>query len=487
MGLADFLKEGGGEGFGSPVSRGVAIRKDTVEEQLKDFDKLVVEGGAKLDVGMANDKKKNEIKDILMRRLKTTNAGLVLSELESSFNFDGPDIVEIKPSDINDIEKRIIFSVADLTQDTREITKVDAGVTPKTITPFPGKLTGAAATQYEIAEEYAKRNGVPIEIALQRANFRGIETGIPISGPQNLQVTGRAGALETDDNFGSSTKFNIERNLNDPAYTYDVFDAQGNVTKKTAYESSGERKYVLTEALGRLDNLSNVNRQIDDNMFSNFGIYNQIDPRTGQITIKSGDPTRETFSFNASQHSQTKAKEHITSIFNRYGEVTAEQISSITNKAYEDFWDTFEGDNYVAPEINNLHLYNNIDKDVIKYAGNKTVENPYKDIKGNSKRKEAFYQDLKKYEGQGVADTFKLFANDINQIPSEDGYVPRNRGSSLAYRKSNDSTTKLVLQAIQLSEETEDKDGNKIPAMFRIYFNDMSTLDGTRQDLARYL
>ena len=483
-----FLTEGGLAGFGGAVNRGVDIRKDTVEEQLNDFDKLVVAGGEKLDIGMANAKKKNEIKDILMRRLKTTNAGLVLSELENSFDFDGAELVKIKPTDINDIEKRIIFSVADITEESRDVTKIKSGYTPPNITPFAGKLTGAAATRYEIAEEYAKRNGVPIEIALQRANFESIETGIPGSGPRNIQTTGRAGVPETTGK-GTSTDFNIERNLNDPAYTYDVYDSSGNITTKTDYESSGERKYILTESLGRLDNISNVNRQVDDVMFSNFGIYGQVDPRSGEVTISSGDSPKEKFNFAASQHAQKKAKTHISAIFSRFGEITPDTISTIANEAYEDFWEVFEKPSNLTLDsngdatINNLHLHNNISDDVIKYGNGKTVENPYKNIELLSKRKEAFYQDLKISQGEGAVNTFKLFANELTQTNAPDGYAPRNRGSSTAYRKSRDTTTRLVNIVLQQSADADDPNKDT----FIVYFNDNSKLEGTRAELARYL
>ena len=54
MGLGDFLQEGGAAGIGGPINRGVDIRASQVEEDLKEFDKLVEEGGKKLDIGLAN-------------------------------------------------------------------------------------------------------------------------------------------------------------------------------------------------------------------------------------------------------------------------------------------------------------------------------------------------------------------------------------------------------------------------------------------------
>ena len=481
MGLGDFLQEGGAAGIGGPINRGVDIRASQVEEDLKEFDKLVEEGGEKLDIGLANAEKKKEIKDKLMQRLKTTNAGLVLSEIDNYFDkaFDKPELVKVEPEDLNNIEKKLMFSVANLVDNSRDYTKVTRGKTDEDITPFIGKLTGADPTRYEIAEEYARRTGMKVEDVLKMSNFQGIETGIPTGGtPPNIKVTGRAGVLETDDKFGSSTDYNIKRNLNDPAYTYDVYDDKGTfLRRQTAFESSGERQYVLRENMGTLDNVNTINNQVDDVMFSNFGVFQQVDPLTGQITISSGESPKEKFSFAASQHAQRRAKEHAIGLFNRYGKVTVDQISSVANSAYEDFWAVFERKNIETGNvINNLHLYNNIGDDIIKYGNDQEVENPYKDTKSLSDRKIQFYKDLKKNEGEGVANTFKLFSNQITEVESVDGFVPRNKGSLLVYGKSNDPTTKFMFQVFQMDND-----------LFRVYFNDGSVLDGTRAQLARYL
>ena len=150
-----------------------------------------------------------------------------------------------------------------------DTTKIKSGYTPPNITPFAGKLTGAAATRYEIAEEYAKRNGVPIEIALQRANFESIETGIPDSGPRNIQTTGRAGVLETTGK-GTSTDFNIERNLNETQKRIEqVKNWQASVSPYGEYKS-------FTSALASKSPNFKVVKAGQENINEEANYYNEL-------------------------------------------------------------------------------------------------------------------------------------------------------------------------------------------------------------------
>ena len=462
-------------GVASGPSRGRELRDSKIKATLDGMDDQIEAGLETIDTAKENDRKKERLKDQLMKKLKTTNQGLVLSHIEDYYDFDmlnkNSTALEIKPEDVTKIRNNIVYAQSTFSeQGGRAYTTLDYSKI-KNIQPNRSNLikkaTGGGPTSYEAIELYAKSRGMTFEDARDALAIEGSTTGIP-GGPPNpkaLRVTGRTGSGPE-----AETQFNVERDLSDVAFSYDLYDAQGNISGKgTAFESSGKRTYDIQIDTGRLNNLNTIEKQIDKNIINSFGVYGAVDPITQNLMP--GEPgSKEELSYKAMVHVGRDVKAVANQLYSNYGEISASTIQALTDEAYENFFKLFEGE-HMNTKMTRLETYNDITQNTKSNVQNEV----YKNIPTATARKEQFFKDLETDIGRDNMNTFKLFAEDVADATDDDQKITRGSPIS-AFRKPSDITTRIPTIVM-----------NQPDGKVRVYFNDGSSQTGTKQEMAIYL
>jgi hypothetical protein len=347
MGLLDsFTSPGGLTGLSSAPQKGLQMRASQFDKRLEELDDPIEKADEKLNNGELNEKLKQKTLKTLMRKLKTANKGLVLSELESYKDWDDiTSVIEIKPTDIDAMIANIKFSVADLNESEKRydttfrydpsmmaLKDPDKG---GATTPYVGKITGAGPTQEEVIAFKADDTGRSFEDLRDTLAFEGVDSGIPGTGYKNVGVADFYGRSPNDPNYDEETGFmRVAAGPNDFAFS-------------TVRATTGERIYDLTRQYGFDNNASSrrlANELIEDRTLGYFGLFPNRNLQ-GQLiapTTKAGKTTRETTNYVFAQPIMDRVKRMVSSVIGQSGEIPTSMVESFVDNEYDKFFDLME-------------------------------------------------------------------------------------------------------------------------------------------------
>lgn len=336
MGLFD--SPGGLSGLSSSVSNAAEIRSEKVREGIDSLDEPIDQGLEDLDNFEKNEESKEKLVKQLMSELRTSNRGLVLSEVEKMIpGFDSLDAVDkVTPTLYKEILGNIRWSTATLNENVKK-----RGYSTKVLDPrimalkegdtssFGRKLTGGRPTTSENIKYAGREKGLTFDQTQEALAIRDAESGISTNVMSSGVKTDHLGRKPSDAGYNASTAVlrstekvfsNIPASMGDRVYTT---NRQFGYTNKTADRRA-------------------ANQFSEDRLLTYFGFIPQrtIDGTLVPPTRTNTSGQKEDAAFAATIAGDVRSTAN--AIIDQSGEISGSLLTKITDDAYNTFYDLME-------------------------------------------------------------------------------------------------------------------------------------------------
>ena len=328
---------GGLSGLSSSVSNAAEIRSEKVRQGIDSLDEPIDQGLEDLSNVEKNEESKEKLVKQLMSELRTSNRGLVLSQVEKIIpGFDSLDAVDkVTPALYKEILGNIRWSTATLDKNSSR------GYSTKVLDPrimalkegdtssFGRKLTGGSTTASENIKYAGREKGMTFDQTQEALALKDVESGISTNVRSSGVKTDHLGRKPNDAGYNASTAV-----LRSTEFAFSDIPA-----------SMGDRVYTTNRQFGYTNKTADrraANQFSEDSLLTYFGFTPQrtIDGTLVPPTRANTTGQKEDAAFAATIAGDVRST--VNAIIDQSGEISGSLLTKITDDAYNTFYDLME-------------------------------------------------------------------------------------------------------------------------------------------------